>query len=210
MGNDTSKPSSRMAISALSHMMRITKSQLLALRDKCLSVSETGEDVHTKSGYRLTQAKFRDAMTDMNVAIEPDCQVLEKLFVMWDRNGENWVDPLEFFSGIGPLASVMDVGTKLTFSLELYDYNKTGRISREGLVTVLEAINATSSYFGDAVLQKTQVAVIADDIFADEGMLEDDNAIAYSDKVYKMTNHPLVAEFISGAGTSRYGTETAQ
>lgn len=206
MGNDASKPSSRMAIEALSHMMRITKPQLLALRDTCLLVSETGKDVHTRSGYRLTRAKFLNAMTDMNVAIEPDYQVLEKLFVMWDGNGVDWLDPLEFFAGIGPLASVMDVVTKLKFSLELYDYKKSGRISREELVTVLEAINAASSYFGDAVLQKVQVAVVVDDIFADEQMIDDDNAIDYTDKLYKMTNHPLVTEFTSGAGTWRYGT----
>ncbi|KAL7526820.1 hypothetical protein ACHAXR_001666 [Thalassiosira sp. AJA248-18] len=206
MGNDTSKPSNRMAVSALAHMMRITKPQLLALRDTCLFVSEKGEDVDTPSGYRLTREKFLDAMTVMQVAMEPDYQVLEKLFVMHDRNGRGWVDPLEFFAGIGPLASVMDVKTKLKFSLEVYDYKKSGRISREDLVTVLEAINATSSYFGDAVLQRNQVAVIVDDLFANEIMLEDGNAIAYSDKVYKMTNHPLVTEFTSGSGSARYGT----
>ena len=70
----------------------------------------------------------------------------------------------------------------------------------------LSAINTTSSYFGDAVLQKNQVGVIVDDLFADEKLIEDDNAIIYSEKVYKVTNHPLVAEFTSGAGSARYGT----
>ena len=56
------------------------------------------------------------------------------------------------------------------------------------------------------MLQKTQVAVIVDDLFADERMIEDDNAIFYSEKIYEITNHPLVTEFTSGAGTARYGT----
>ena len=55
-------------------------------------------------------------------------------------------------------------------------------------------------------MQNNQVAVIVDDLFADETMIEDDNAIAYVEKVYKMTNHPMVAEFTTGAGTARYGT----
>jgi len=203
MGNDTSKPSSRMAISALSHMMKITKPQLLALRDKCLLMSEIGEDVMTRSGYRLSRSAFLKAMADVRVAAEPDFQVLENIFVMWDKSGVNWIDPIEFFAGLGPLASVMDVRTKLKFSLELYDYKKTGQISREELVSVLEAINEATSYFGDAVLQRAQVAIIVDDLFAD---MENGEAMVYSDEVFKMINHPLVTEFTSGAGTSRYGT----
>lgn len=206
MGNDPSKPANRMAVSALSHMMRITKPQLLQLRDKCLSVSETGKRVNTPSGHRLSRAKFVDAMQSLNVAMEPDRQVLEKLFIMWDRDGDDWVDPLEFFAGIAPLASVMDVATKLSFSLEVYDHKKSGIINRKDLVRVLQAINTTSSYLGDAVLEKKQVAIIADDLFADELLLEYDNVLAYSGKVDRMTNHPLLAEYVSGAGTARYGT----
>lgn len=94
MGNDASKPSNRMAVSALSHMMRITKPQLLALRDKCVSVSERGDVQTSSSGYRLTKVKFLQAMTAMNVAKEPDFQILEKLFVMWDTDGVGYVDPV--------------------------------------------------------------------------------------------------------------------
>lgn len=93
MGNESSKSSNsnRMAVSAVAHMMRITKPQLLALRDKCLSVSDTG----ASSGcYRLTRLSFANAMLEMNVAYEPDYQIMEKLFVMWDIDGVGWVDPV--------------------------------------------------------------------------------------------------------------------
>ena len=93
MGNDPSKPSSRMATSALAHIMRITKQQLLSLRDKCLSVSQTGGDVQTASGYLLSRAQFMEAMTKANINLEPDYQILEKLFVMWDMEGVG-LDPV--------------------------------------------------------------------------------------------------------------------
>ena len=95
MGNEASKSSNnRMAVSAVAQMMRITKPQLLALRDKCLSVSDSGKDVHSSSGYHLTRLNFVNAMLDMNVANEPDHQILENLFVMWDSDGVDWVDPV--------------------------------------------------------------------------------------------------------------------
>lgn len=95
MGNESSKSSNnRMAVSAVAQMMRITKPQLLALRDKCLYVSDTGKDVHTSSGYQLTRLNFINVMHKMNVTEEPDCQILEKLFVMWDCDGVDCVDPV--------------------------------------------------------------------------------------------------------------------
>ena len=42
-----------------------------------------------------------------------------------------------FQSTLGPLASVMDVATKLQISLEIYDHNNTGHLSRGDLMTVL-------------------------------------------------------------------------
>jgi len=73
-----------MAISAIAHIMRITKPQLLELRDKCISVSE--EDT------KMKRSGFVFAMKDMNVADEPDYQILEKLFIMWDKDNKDSVD----------------------------------------------------------------------------------------------------------------------
>ena len=89
MGN---AESSRMAISAMSHMIKITKAQLLALRDQCISDSE--DDASTSSGYRLSRTTFADAMKKLNVDPEPDCQVFEKLFTMFDSNGKGSLDPV--------------------------------------------------------------------------------------------------------------------
>jgi len=88
-GNDPSKPSSsRMATSAIAHIMRITKSELLELRDKCISLSE--ED--TDGQYQMKKSAFVFSMKEMNVADEPDYQILEKLFIMWDKDNKDLVD----------------------------------------------------------------------------------------------------------------------
>ena len=68
------------------------------------------------------------------------------------------------------------------------------------------AINTTASYFGDAVLLDVQIEMIVDDLFEGEDMIEDGDEILYTDKIFKMTNNPLVIEFVSGAGTARHGT----
>ena len=206
MGNDTSKQSNhRMAISAMSHMMSITKPQLLFLRDKCIGVS-LRDGSSTSSGYKLSRERFLQAMVDSSISMEPDYQVLEKLFTMWDKHGLGWVDTLSFFAGVSPLASIKDVDTKLQFAMEVYDHKKTGRVSRDSLVQILQAINETSSYFGDKVLQPKQIVMAVDDLFDGEKRLGDDDTIQYDVGVPKLAKHQFVVEFASGMGNTRYGT----
>ena len=58
MGNQNSS-NNRMAISAMSHMMKLTRGKLLMLRDHCVNVSEKGD---TASGYEISRAKFMASM----------------------------------------------------------------------------------------------------------------------------------------------------
>lgn len=206
MGNDTSTHSSsnRMAISAMAHMMNLTKPQLLLLRDKCIDVSL--RDGTTMSGYKMSRERFLQAMQDSSISLEPDYKVLEKLFTMWDKHGFGWVDCLTFLAGISPLATVMDVDTKLRFAIEVYDHKKTGRISRANLLGILQAINETASYFGDKVLQPKQIVVVVDDLFDCESRIGDDDTIQYDGGIAKLANHPFLIEFSSGLGSIRYGT----
>ncbi|KAL7447916.1 hypothetical protein ACHAXS_000107, partial [Conticribra weissflogii] len=73
-----------------------------------------------------------------------------------------------FFAGLSPLASVLDVSTKLRFAFQVFDHKKTGRISRERLEAMLGAINSTASFFGDAVLLESQIGIVVNDIFEGE------------------------------------------
>eukprot|EP00804_Cyclotella_cryptica_P026643 CCRYP_019091-RA/>CCRYP_019091-RA protein AED:0.34 eAED:0.34 QI:127/1/1/1/0.5/0.66/3/1072/204 len=202
MGNEHSS-TNRMAISAMSHMMKINKRQLLVLRDHCVCISEKGK---TDSGYQISRSKLLASTTAVNLVHTPDYEVLEKLLILWDKNGTDRIDPLLFLAGVSPLASVMDVTTKLRFAFEVFDYKQTGTISRKNMESVLSAINKVSSFFGDAVLHEMQIGVITDDMFQVRTFGEDEDAVVYADKLFKMAVHPLTVEFVSGLGTARYGT----
>lgn len=206
MGNENSTGSNRMAVSAMSHMMKLNKPQLLELRDRCLAAANYDGGADSPSGHTLSRDLFLGALSELGIESEPDRQVLEKLFVMWDKRGLDRLDPVEFLTGVSPLSSVMDVATKLKFALEVFDYQSTGRINRGGLVAVLGGVNATASYLGDAVLTPDQVRVIVEDVFESAGSFEKTDTVTYSDKIHQMTVHPLVVEFASGAGTARHGT----
>jgi hypothetical protein len=92
MGNQNSS-NNRMAIGAMSHMMKLTRGKLLMLRDHCVAISQDG---NTASGYVISRAKFLASMGVVKMSNDPDYEVLEKLFILWDKNGKDRIDPVSF------------------------------------------------------------------------------------------------------------------
>lgn len=90
MGNQNSS-NSRMAICAMAHMMKLSRGKLLMLRDHCVAVSDNG---HTASGYQISRAKFLASLGVVKVSNDPDYEVLEKLLILWDKNGSDRIDPV--------------------------------------------------------------------------------------------------------------------
>ena len=89
MGNQNS--SNPMAISAMAHMMKLTRMKLFMLRDHCVAVSEKAD---TPSGYQISRGIFLASMGVVQLPTEPDYEVLEKLLLLWDENGTNRIDPV--------------------------------------------------------------------------------------------------------------------
>ena len=58
------------------------------------------------------------------------------------------------------MASVMDVSTKLKFAIETYDYKKSGRISREELVAVLEGEKLLHKQYSDVVCNCHTIVIV--------------------------------------------------
>ena len=62
-----------------------------------------------------------------------------------------------------------------------------------------KAINATSSYFGDAVITSEQIEIIVEDVFRSSSSSSSVD-IKFADLSDDIVRHPLVVEFASGGG----------
>lgn len=203
MGNEQSTSSNRMAITAMSNLIKMTKAQLLELRDASLVYASTGSADPSSGGPTsptIDRKDFIIAMNEVGIMAETDVDVLDKLFTMADRTGEDCVELMPFLVGLSPLASLKDVGTKLSFAFEVFDVDRTGYLTYDDLLDVLSAINATASYFGDTVLTPQYVDDIVDDIFESAGS----KRIAYAEHIDELVSHPLVEQFAHGEGSARY------
>ena len=67
-------------------------------------------------------------------------------------------------------------------------------------------MNKVASFFGDAVLHEMQIGVIIDDLFEDGRSFDGEEEVNYSEKISKISVHPLMIEFVTGQGTARHGT----
>ncbi|CAM9646175.1 unnamed protein product, partial [Sphacelaria rigidula] len=88
--------------------------------------------------------------------MESDTEILDRLFSMFDKTGNDQINYKEFVAGLAPLCHGT-VEEKLVFSFELCDMDDTGKIRQEEMEQVLTSINETASYFGDPVLKRSQV-----------------------------------------------------
>lgn len=193
MGNHQS--SVRLAISAMADMMRVTKQQMLELRKDSLRYASgtPGEDL------TITRKNFHSAMAHIALD-ELDVDVFDQLYTMWDKTGECKVNVVLFLSGTSPLASATDVASKLLFAMEMYDVKKTGIMRRADMIKILGGINATASYFGDAVITPQQIEIVVEEAFQTK------QEIYYLEYIDRLATHPSILQFVNGAGTMRYGT----
>ena len=142
MGNDIGKGANRMAIAAMANVTQFEKRELLALQRKFSDLAAREGNPNT-----ITRAEFREALEIVGVT-ESDTEILDRLFTMFDKTGDDQVNFREFIVGISPLITG-DVVSKLNFSFELYDLDGTGQIRPNEMSFILFSMNATASYFGD-------------------------------------------------------------
>lgn len=190
-----------MAISAMAEMMKITKPQMMELRNACLRYAKPGRDGESQisSGPIISRTNFHRAMMDVKVD-STDMDILDHLYTMWDKIGDaKSVNLLLFLAGIAPLASTLDVSTKLQFAFEIFDVHRSGRLRIGDALKILGGINATASYFGDAVITPQAIEILVEDIY------QGSNDILYMEHLEKFASHPALIQFASAAGTMRYG-----
>lgn len=151
----------------------------------------------------VSREEFQEALEFVGI-VESDAEILDRLFTMFDKTGDNQVNFREFAVGISPLISG-DVVDKLQFSFGLYDMDNTGQIRPNEMIFVLTSMNNVASYFGDPVMTHEQIEQLVDDIFK-EADVSHSGALSYEEYLAAVSDHPILVQFITGQGSVRYGT----
>ena len=201
MGNQIGKGANRMAIAAMSNVTHLEKRELAALQSKFREIGHRSGNPNM-----INRVEFSEALNMVGIN-QNDADILDRLFTMYDKTGDDTINYREFIVGIAPLISGTHV-EKIDFAMRLYDLEGTSYLKAAEMVNVLSQMNKVASYFGDPVMTEEQVASVLVDVVDMAGGSSDglNMALHYSEYVKIIGEHPVVNSFISGGGTVQYGS----
>ncbi len=75
----------------------------------------------------ITRREFKEGLDIIGI-VDSDREILDRIFTMLDKTGDNYINFKEFITGISPLITG-DAVDKLSFGFELYDLDSTGQVS---------------------------------------------------------------------------------
>jgi Ca2+-binding EF-hand superfamily protein len=197
MGNQVARGVNRMAIAAMANVTYIEKKELNLMMShfKDLCLKEGNPTMITRNG-------FTEVLKTLGIN-QNDSDILDRLFTMYDKTGDDMIIYKDFVVGISPFMSGSYL-EKLEFALRLYDTEETGHLRGNDIITVLSQINRVASYFGDPVLTEEQLATLVKEALElPETSLT--QYVRYIDYISPLGNHPLVETFLSGGGLVKYG-----
>jgi Ca2+-binding EF-hand superfamily protein len=191
MGNEGSK----LGISAMAVVSGIEKENILALQLAFKRIADnTGSTI-------LSRSDFDKALTSVESIQRSDSEILDRLFILMDKNGDSEVDAKLFTISIAALISG-SASEKLSFAFSLSDQGHSGSISASDMKKVLLALNDVASFFGDPVVGKDQITDMVREIFETHNS---GGSIKYNEIMQHIVDHHLMVAFMSGHGTERYG-----
>jgi Ca2+-binding EF-hand superfamily protein len=199
MGNEiSSSGASRMAIAAMANVTSLEKRELQSMQRAFMEISQRQGNPNT-----VAKDEFQEALEGCGIT-EADNEILDRLFIMLDKTGDQQINYREFLCGIAPLVTG-DVKEKLNFSFELYDVDGAGVVKKAEMTFVMRAMNDVSSYFGDPVMSQDQIQVLVDEIYEKFDDEENPQGLNYKDFMNAVTQHPVLVSFVKGEGPVRYG-----
>jgi len=144
MGNSSSvslDTAPGLALIAVTDYMTLTQQQVLDLRNNC----RTGSLGQKRSRPNVSRNSFQKAMMRSRITKE-EWHVLEQLFTMWDQDGEDRVDFVDFLAGTSVLAcgDCQSLEQVILFALQVNDLYNTQHICQDRLEKLLNGKYSTS------------------------------------------------------------------
>ena len=116
---------------AMANYMDISKDQMIKIRDTCLRLA-ADDDTISRRAFHMAVSKAR-------VVIDPDGDILDCLFTLFDKSGYGRVNVQTFTIAISPLACSDGLEEVFAFAMEVLDWDETDKINSRELMLLLKS-----------------------------------------------------------------------
>lgn len=153
---------------------------------------------------KVTKAEYEDAMKSVQKFDTADHELLMSIFIMFDVSGEGIILYRDIVAGIAGCLVSGPVTEKLRSACLVFNIvDNSPAVTKTDMRKILTSINNVASYFGDPVVETTEIEGCAADAFADcESPVA---ALPYDDVILSVMNHKSFEKFTDGRGTVRFG-----
>ena len=152
----------------------------------------------------ISRDDLNEALTTLELE-EPDTEILDKMFTMFDDTGENTVHYNQFLAALCLLTTAAP-NTKLKYAFSLFDRKGGGSINRGDVKSCLFAMNNAVCFFGDPVVGEDEIAETLNECYkkgSDEGIVHMSD-VKYEEFIPILIDSQLFFKFICALGTVRY------
>ena len=216
MGNENGRPTGKLGISALATVSLIEKNHIESMRTFFRESSRKGDPrqylpkstpINLIRPYlqigncdQINRDDLKEALTGSDL-LEPDLEILDKLFTMFDDTGEQLVYYSEFVAACC-LLTTGSPSDKILLVFESYDRTGTGTITRGDVRKSLQAMNQAACYFGDPALTDEEIVDMLSECYkkANTSIAQ----VTYRDFVPFVIETQTFFKFVCALGSRRY------
>ena len=122
-----------LATAAVAKYLRITKDNVWSLRTSLIELSNP-------KNMDIGRHLFQIAVSRSGIRPNAEGRVLNLLFTMFDADGRDCINAVDFVVGIAPLSCATEsLSQMLRFCLQIGDFDDTGEVCANQLVQVLHS-----------------------------------------------------------------------
>eukprot|EP00977_Amphora_coffeiformis_P014889 scaffold4244_cov167-Amphora_coffeaeformis.AAC.2 len=151
------------------------------------------------SKRKISRKAFNRNVQLCKINENPDAEILDGLFTMWDMRGEDKILVPPFLLSLAPLSCrYEELKEILKFALVVFIKETNGELSADKLVFILKHLNQTASYFGDTVLTHRQIYKVVDNVFGTMSIISQEGPIlTHEEVIVKLVEDPLLNQFLT-------------
>ena len=171
-------------------------------KDELTSLSSKMKEVALLAGTEnmIGREGFEEACKSISKFEDPDNELLNNMFTMFDMEGENQIIYKEFAAGIGGCFITGSLIDKLNFAFTIYDNEETDEFTKLDIKKILSALNNVAAYCGDPVISSDKIEIVAQETLANV----DGQVIGKEAAIQFISNHQETTLFCAGKGSTRF------